>query len=117
LYGLYPKKGSMMPGLSDADLVVWYPNVGSPKRPAGLDDLTITNSMLHHDVDYTPYEGKRVTNWPRYTVLRGKVVWDRDGEGIVGDKGYGRFVEREAGVLNDIWQRVEEDGPFDEDKL
>ncbi|CAK7201758.1 hypothetical protein SEUCBS139899_004472 [Sporothrix eucalyptigena] len=117
LYGLYPKKGALMPGLSDADLVVWYPNEGSPKRPAALDDLTITNSMLHHDVDYTPFEGRRVTNWPRYTVLRGKVVWDRDGEGIVGGKGYGQFVEREAGVLNDIWQRVEEAGPFDEDKL
>jgi dihydropyrimidinase len=22
-YGLYPKKGALMPGLSDADLVVW----------------------------------------------------------------------------------------------
>lgn len=117
LYGLYPKKGAMMPGLSDADLVVWYPNKGSPKRPAALDKLTITNSMLHHDVDYTPFEGKQVDNWPRYTVLRGKVVWDRDGEGIVGVKGFGQFVEREKSVLNDIWQKVDMDGAFDEEML
>ncbi|CAK7272324.1 hypothetical protein SEPCBS119000_005062 [Sporothrix epigloea] len=117
LYGLYPKKGALMPGLSDADLVVWYPNEGSTKRPAALSGLRITNGMLHHDVDYTPYEGRGVANWPRYTVLRGKVVWDRDGEGIVGGKGYGRFVEREASTLNDIWQRVEEAGQFDEEKL
>ncbi|KAL1901061.1 hypothetical protein Sste5346_002128 [Sporothrix stenoceras] len=117
LYGLYPKNRAMMPGLLDADLVIRYPNEGSPKRPAALDNLTISNSMLHHDIDYTPFEGRRVTNWPRYTVLRGKVVWDRDREGIIGCKGYGRFVEREASTLNDIWQRVKEAGPFDEEFL
>jgi dihydropyrimidinase len=73
--------------------------------------------MLHHDVDYTLFEGRRVTNWPRYTVLRGNVVWDRDGEGIIGGKGYSRFVVREASTLNDIWQHVEEAGPFDEELL
>ncbi len=117
LYGLYPRKGALVPGVSDADLVVWYPGAGAPGRPAALDGLTITNGMLHHDVDYTPYEGQRVGNWPRYTVLRGKVVWDREGGGVVGEKGYGRFVEREASTLDDVWQRVDEYGPFDEEKL
>ncbi|KAH7308440.1 D-hydantoinase [Stachybotrys elegans] len=87
LYGLYPRKGAMIPGVSDADLVIWYPQ-------DKLGDISITNSMLHHDVDYTPYEGKRVQNWPRYTILRGNVVWDRDGGGIVSEKGVGQFVKR-----------------------
>lgn len=26
LYGLYFKKGAMIPGISDADLVIWYPD-------------------------------------------------------------------------------------------
>ncbi|KAF4343147.1 transcription activator acu-15 [Fusarium beomiforme] len=69
LYGLYPKKGAMMPGVSDADLVIWYPNEKQP-------NITIRNESLHHANDYTPYEGKPVKNWPRYTILRGKVVWD-----------------------------------------
>ncbi|EFX00673.1 dihydropyrimidinase [Grosmannia clavigera kw1407] len=113
LYGLYPRKGALLPGLSDADVVVWYP----PGRFAGDSALTITNSMLHHDVDYTPYEGRRVDNWPRYTILRGRVVWDRDGGGIVGQPGDGQFLHRHAAVLNDVWTKVDADGPFDEEKL
>jgi dihydropyrimidinase len=86
LYGLYPKKGAVLPGVSDADLVIWYPE--------GEIDEKLTNSMLHHNVDYTPFEGRQIRNWPRYTILRGEVVFDRDGEGLVGRKGYGEFVKR-----------------------
>ena len=110
LYGLYPKKGGMIPGVSDADLVVWYPD---EKKP----NLTLTNSMLHHDCDYTPYEGRTVGNWPRYTILRGSVVWDRDNGGVVGKKGFGQFVKRKSGVLNDVWKTVDEEGQFDLEKL
>ena len=87
LYGLYPKKGAVLPGESDADLVIWYPE-------GKLDGLEVKNEMLHHNVDYTPFEGKKVKNWPRWTILRGEVVWNRDGEGLVGRKGYGEFVKR-----------------------
>ncbi|KAK0610159.1 putative allantoinase [Bombardia bombarda] len=90
LYGLYPKKGSLIAGVSDADVVIWYPE-GKDRK--GLD-MTITNGMLHHATDYTPFEGRKVGNWPRWTVLRGRVVWDRDGGGVVGEKGYGEFVKR-----------------------
>lgn len=83
LYGIYPQKGSLIPGVSDADLNIWYQH---------LNPFPITNSMLHHNVDYTPYEGMTVINWPRYTLLRGKVVWDRDNGGVVGEKGCGSFV-------------------------
>ncbi|EHA18159.1 hypothetical protein ASPNIDRAFT_176386, partial [Aspergillus niger ATCC 1015] len=85
LYGLYPQKGSIIPGISDADLTIWYPSAQEP--------FPITNSALHHNVDYTPYEGHMITQWPRYTLLRGEVVWDRDNGGVVGRKGYGKFLK------------------------
>ncbi|KAI1085843.1 dihydropyrimidinase [Whalleya microplaca] len=110
LYGLYPRKGALVPGVSDADLVVWYPE-------GRLGEFPVRNEMLHHNVDYTPYEGRMVDNWPRYTILRGKVVWDRDGGGIVSEKGYGRFLKRERSCLNAVWDRVEEEGPFDLEAL
>ncbi|KAG9964544.1 D-hydantoinase, partial [Aureobasidium melanogenum] len=67
LYGIYPKKGALMPG-SDADIVIWHPD-------KHFQPFLLSNKMLHHNVDYTPYEGKEFVNWPRYTILRGKVIW------------------------------------------
>lgn len=110
LYGLYPRKGAVIPGVSDADLVVWYPE-------GRLRGVEVRNGMLHHDVDYTPYEGRRIENWPRYTILRGKVVWDRDGGGIVGSKGFGKFIKRDISTLNGIWKTAEAQGAFDLESL
>jgi dihydropyrimidinase len=92
LYGLYPKKGSVIPGESDADLVVWYP-------PNEMEEFELKNDMLHHNVDYSPYEGRKFNQWPRYTILRGEIVWDREGSGLVGKKGFGQFVKRDASSL------------------
>lgn len=91
LYGLYPRKGALVPGVSDADLTIWYPD--------GTKDFELTNSMLHHNVDYTPYEGRTMKQWPRYTVLRGEVVWAKDEGGLVGRKGYGQFLKRDVSSL------------------
>ena len=66
MYGLYPTKGALAVG-SDADMVIWDPH----------REVSITNSMLHHNVDYTPYEGMRITGWPQTTISRGVVVCDR----------------------------------------
>ncbi|KAJ5463526.1 Hydantoinase/dihydropyrimidinase [Penicillium sp. IBT 31633x] len=85
LYGLYPRKGALIPGVSDADLVIWYPK---------LDPFPITNASLNHAADYTPFEGHEVSQWPRYTILRGEVVWDRNNGGVVGSKGFGEFQHR-----------------------
>lgn len=68
IYGCYPKKGALLPGSSDADIVIWYPS--KSKVP-----VKIRNEMLHHPCDYTPYEGFEVGNWPRYTLVHGKVVY------------------------------------------
>jgi len=79
LYGLYPRKGTIAVG-SDADLVIW--DTDTP--------VTITNAMLHHACDYTPYEGMELTAWPALTLSRGKTVW-RDGE-MCAEPGHGQFV-------------------------
>ncbi len=77
-YGLFPRKGTLAIG-SDADLVIW--------RQAAH---TIHNSTLHHDVDYTPYEGTELKAWPALTLMRGRVVW-RDG--VFHDaKGFGEHL-------------------------
>jgi dihydropyrimidinase len=83
LYGLYPQKGSLMPG-SDADLAVW--DMTSPRR--------IAHAALHDACDYTPYEGMQVSAWPVMTLSRGDVIW-ADGE-VSGDFGRGQFLRQQA---------------------
>jgi dihydropyrimidinase len=81
LFGLYPRKGTIAPG-SDADLVVW----DATRR------VTITNALLQHVIDYTPYEGLEVTGWPVATVRRGEVVM-REGQ-VQAEPGSGQFLAR-----------------------
>ncbi|ONH64679.1 Dihydropyrimidinase [Cyberlindnera fabianii] len=90
LYGMQ-SKGSIAVGY-DADLVVWYPK-------GKMEEFVLKNEMLHHDIDYSPFEGMKFTNWPRWTVLRGKVVWDRDGDGITGSLGDGKYIRRGKSLL------------------
>ena len=82
MYGLYPKKGSIAVG-ADADLTIW--DTGLTRK--------IRNADLHHEVDYTPYEGIPVSAWPAITLSRGTVVW-RDGE-YRGTAGRGEFLRCE----------------------
>jgi dihydropyrimidinase len=89
LYGLYPKKGTIAIG-SDADIVIYDPN---GKR-------VIKNENLHHNVDYTPFEGLEVTGWPITVLSRGVTVIEK--EQFVGQKGYGQFIARsKTNLLND----------------
>ncbi|MGH7158875.1 MAG: dihydropyrimidinase [Acetobacteraceae bacterium] len=81
LFGLYPQKGTIAPG-SDADLVLWDPT----RR------VTLTNALMQHAIDYTPYEGMEVTGWPVATLARGRVVM-RDGR-VHAEPGEGRFLPR-----------------------
>ena len=90
LYGLYPRKGALVPGESDADLTIGYPD--------SMEEFKLTNSHLHHNVDCTPYEGRTMKQWPRYTVLRGE-VWAKDEGGLLGRKGYDQFLKREVSSL------------------
>ena len=56
--------------------------------------MTLTDALMQHGSDYTPYEGMEVTGWPVKTLLRGEVVAD-DGR-IVGKPGQGQFLPRET---------------------
>ncbi len=94
LYGLFPRKGTIAPG-SDADLVIW-----DTKTP-----FTLTNDRLHHNVDYTPYEGMNLTAWPEYVISRGEVV-SKAGD-FVSTVGRGRFLpsdKRKSGPSVGQWK-------------
>ena len=79
LYGLYPRKGTIAVG-ADADIALWDPEKA----------VTISQSMLHDNMDYTPYEGREVTGWPVMTLSRGEVVWD--GSEVTAGAGRGEFL-------------------------
>jgi dihydropyrimidinase len=83
IYGLYPRKGSLMPG-ADADILVWDPKATQ----------VIRHSNLHDACDFTPYEGRSVTGMPVMTFSRGDCLWNR---GVVSAKpGRGARVPRKA---------------------
>ena len=77
------RKGAVEVG-KDADLVLFDP---AARRTIRAEDL-------HHTSDYTPYEGLDVAGAVRSVFVRGRAVI-RDGA-FVGDRGYGRFIEREG---------------------
>ena len=62
-FGLYPQKGTLLPG-SDADIVVYDP------RPS----WTVRHDDLHDNADHTPYEGRQIQGRVRDVFLRGHRV-------------------------------------------
>ena len=88
-------KGSLMPG-ADADIVVWDP----ARR------VTLTNALLQHAIDYTPYEGLQLTGWPAATIRRGELAMQHNQ--VLAQPGSGRYLAvapydliRPRGVLAD----------------
>ncbi len=80
IYGL-TDKGSIAVGM-DADIAIWDP----ARR------VTISQSLLHHGTDYTPFEGIEVTGWPITALVRGKVIVE-DGQ-LCGTPDHGRYITR-----------------------
>jgi len=81
LFGLYPRKGTIAVG-SDADLVIF-----DPRRRH-----TISAKTHHMRVDYSMFEGIRVTGMPDVVLSRGKVIVE--GDKFLGHAGGGEFLKR-----------------------
>ena len=85
MFGL-ADKGEIAVG-KDADIVVFDAD----------RKFTITQSRLHMNVDYTPFEGMEITGMPDIVYSRGKKVaqWNGEQMEFVGQAGHGRFIKRE----------------------
>ncbi len=82
MFGLYPRKGTISPG-SDADIVVYDPAATQ----------TLSAETHHMNVDYSAYEGMRITGKVDTVLSRGRVVVE--GNAFHGSTGHGRFLSRE----------------------
>lgn len=81
MMGLWPRKGSLHIG-ADADCVLWDPRA----------ERVLTNALMQHAIDYTPYEGRAVTGWPAMVLRRGEVVME--GDVVTAAPGSGEYLPR-----------------------
>jgi dihydropyrimidinase len=86
IFGLYPRKGAILPG-ADGDLVV----VDLNRR------VKITRDILHTVTPWSIYEGWEVTGWPVMTVVRGHIVMEypeKESRARVTDAPVGEYQRR-----------------------
>ncbi|AZY51606.1 dihydropyrimidinase [Bordetella avium] len=81
MYGLAPRKGAIAVG-ADADIAIWDP----ARR------TTVTASLLHDAVGYTPYEGRELTGWPVEVYSRGRCIIRNNT--LHAERGSGQFIAR-----------------------
>ncbi|MFI1398237.1 dihydropyrimidinase [Streptomyces sp. NPDC020681] len=81
MFGLYPKKGTIAPG-ADADVVIYDPHA----------EQTLSVETHHMNVDYSAYEGKRITGQVETVLSRGEVVIDQ--REFTGRAGHGQYTPR-----------------------
>jgi dihydropyrimidinase len=81
MFGLYPKKGTIAPG-ADADIVVYDPHA----------EQVMSADTHHMNVDYSAYEGRRVTGRVETVLSRGEaVITERE---YTGRAGHGLYTPR-----------------------
>lgn len=85
MYGLSHCKGDIAVGL-DADLALWNPD----------REITVDSAMLHDNVGYTPYQGKRLRGWPEVVMSRGRVVVQDNALQV--ERGSGQYIRRRSPV-------------------
>lgn len=81
IFGMFPQKGTIGIG-SDADIIIF-----DPKKKH-----TISSKTHHMNVDYSGYEGWKLTGKVETVLLRGKVAIDNGKQKV--NKGYGKFIKR-----------------------
>ncbi len=86
IFGLYPQKGSLMPG-ADADVVIWDP----------LKKVDYGVAYARHRTDYNLYEGWQLTGFIDQVYLRGKLIVDQ--QEWKGKAGMGQYLVRETGQV------------------
>ncbi|TYB92625.1 MAG: amidohydrolase family protein [Kosmotoga sp.] len=81
LMGLYPEKGSLLPG-TDADVVIVDPE----------KEWTVTKTIFGKS-EYSPFEGMHLKGKIEFTISRGEVVFD--GKKVAAKEGSGKFIKRD----------------------
>ena len=81
IFGMYPRKGTIAIG-SDADIVIF-----NPKK-----EHTISVETHHMNVDYSAYEGQKVTGKTETVILRGQVAIENEECKL--KAGFGQFIPR-----------------------
>ncbi|GGS03024.1 D-hydantoinase [Streptomyces humidus] len=81
MFGMYPKKGTLAPG-SDADVVIYDPHA----------EQTVSAETHHMNVDYSAYEGRRLTGRVETVLSRGEPVIDQ--RKFAGRAGHGLYTPR-----------------------
>ena len=81
IFGMYPRKGSLMAG-ADADILIWDPD---KKVKYGA-------SVAQHRTDYNLYEGWELVGMPEQVYLHGELIVDH-GKWL-GQRGMGQFIPR-----------------------
>jgi dihydropyrimidinase len=81
IFGLYPRKGTLMPG-ADADIVLWDPE----------KTVKYGVNVARHRTDYNLYEGWELKGFPSKVFLRGNLIVD--GNRWLGRAGSGKFLYR-----------------------
>ncbi len=86
IFGLYPQKGSLLPG-SDADVVIWDP----------AKEIQYGVKVAQHRTDYNLYEGWKLKGFIEKVFLRGNLIVDQ--QTWKGKRGMGRFIHRFSGQV------------------
>ncbi|HEV8132598.1 MAG TPA: dihydropyrimidinase [Acidobacteriota bacterium] len=82
IFGLFPRKGTIAPG-SDADILIFDAS----------REVVLRQQDLHMNVDYNPYEGRKVRGVTETVLSRGEVIVDKGK--FAGKQGRGRFIKRD----------------------
>ena len=59
-------------------------------------EYTIDEQKTESMAKYNSLHGLQLKGKPIQTIVRGRVVYDEDNGGIVGEAGYGQYVKRQA---------------------